>query len=82
MPCALDLPLDSTWTGVNVTLSSRPQAYVTVTPYTISYAPYDVAVDYSLPIPKLKKATGAVAKHPPTGRNSSGLFQGSIVIWQ
>eukprot|EP00667_Euglena_gracilis_P000498 EG_transcript_498 len=51
---------DAAWSGVNVTRSARPQAYVTVTPFTVSYTPYDIAVEYSLPIPKLKKATGAV----------------------
>eukprot|EP00668_Euglena_longa_P026247 GGOE01032847.1.p1 GENE.GGOE01032847.1~~GGOE01032847.1.p1 ORF type:complete len:1182 (-),score=408.89 GGOE01032847.1:274-3576(-) len=57
---------DSTWTGVNVTLSSRPQAYVTVTPYTLSYTPYDIAVEYLLPVPKLKKSTGAVVEATQT----------------
>eukprot|EP00667_Euglena_gracilis_P000302 EG_transcript_302 len=53
---------DANWSGVNVTLSARPQAYVTVTPYTISYTPYDVAMQYALLKVLIKKSTGAVVE--------------------
>eukprot|EP00668_Euglena_longa_P026246 GGOE01032846.1.p1 GENE.GGOE01032846.1~~GGOE01032846.1.p1 ORF type:complete len:1149 (-),score=348.61 GGOE01032846.1:274-3678(-) len=53
---------DANWTGVAVTQTSWPQAYVTVTPYTISYISHSVAVDYQLPMVTLMKRSGAVVK--------------------
>eukprot|EP00667_Euglena_gracilis_P001972 EG_transcript_1970 len=53
---------DAAWGGVNVTRSPRPQAYVTVTPYTIGFVPFSVAADYGLPTVRLRKGTGAVVQ--------------------
>eukprot|EP00667_Euglena_gracilis_P000630 EG_transcript_630 len=53
---------DVVWSGVNVTCSAFPAAYVLVTPYTISYAAYSTAVQYSLATAKLKKSTGMLVE--------------------